>query len=136
MGMMKITPNSEVRSAGFGFSDAIFNQMRMINELEVEVFKSAPVQRQGFILAAFQAIRGLETMIWGKIEKSKTYAEAKEKIKLDFDALHENGIPGQLKFMDGLDEWKKLLMLYLRAFDFYPASSVDYIAGVGIRKRG
>ena len=39
-----------------------------------------------------------------------------------------------LTFSDSIDAWMKLLALYLRSFDFYPATSVGFISGVGIKQ--
>jgi len=134
MAGMQLVPNSAIRNAGFGFNDLIFDQIKMIKLLERDVFLSSAIDRKGKILALFQSIRGLETIIWGKIEGSTHYKGLKDELELDFETLTKNGLTGQMKFMDNLDAWQKLLSLHLRAFDFYPATSVDFISGVGLKK--
>jgi len=130
---MQIIPSDTVRSNTFWFDQLIFNQMRMIKEKEQKIMELTPDKRTGSILSLYHAIRGLESIMWGKIEKSKIYHDRKVAIVLDF-TLVEKGIQGQMAFLDGLDEWQKLLGLFLRAFDFYPATSVDFISGVGIKR--
>jgi len=129
-----VNPNN-IRSSGFGFEDLIFNQIRMIKELEREATLKQPQFRQGQVLALYHAVRGLETIIWGKLESNKGYLEEKEKIELNFEILTKETLSNQLTFMESLDKWQKLLVLYLRSFDFYPATPVDFISGKGIRER-
>jgi len=130
---LQMVPQDAIKSSGFEFNDLIFGQIKMIKLLERDVFLSSPIDRKGKLLALFQSIRGLETIIWGKIEMSNKYNEGKANINLDFSLLTDSDMSNQLRFMDNLDKWQKLLSLFLRAFDFYPSTSVDFIGGVGVK---
>lgn len=133
---MQSIPQGQIRKEGFTFSDLIFFQLRMAKELEKDIMLKPPGLRKDAIVSLYQVVRGIETSIWGEIYDNKTYLSEKRGIDLDFSKIVNNtqgfDSAGILRFSDSLDKWLKLLTLYLRSFDFYPARPRIFVSGEGL----
>lgn len=76
----------------------------------------------------------LEAMMWAKLKHNDKFLAEREEIGLDKEetwALLSNSgdFASLLKYSLIIEEWYKVLMDYMRTFNFYPATDVGFVSG-------
>ena len=82
--------------------------------------------------------------MWAKLKNNDSFVAEREKIGIDskesWELIKNSGdFASLVKYSLIIEEWYKLLMDYMKTFNFYPATDVGYVSGkkeVPFGKRG
>lgn len=133
-GFSKNVPDSKIRINAVDFTSLLFRQIDRINDSSGYIFKAPLESRREALLTYRKHVFDLEAMMWAKLKHNDSFIAEREKLNLgsketwglvkssaDFASLVEYSLI--------IEEWYKVLMDYMKTFNFYPATDTGYVSG-------
>jgi len=116
------------------FTSLLFRQIDRINESSGYIFKSPLDGRKESLITYRKHVFDLEAMMWAKLKNNDKFIAERETIGIDSEEswtlLKNSGdFASLVKYSLIIEKWYKLLMDYMKTFNFYPPTDVGYVSG-------
>ncbi len=133
-GFQKNISNQAIRISGVDFTSLLFRQIDRINESSGYIFQTPLIGRREALITYRKHVFDLEAMMWAKLKNNNSFIEEREKLNIDsFDSWALVATSGDfaslVKYSLIIEKWYKLLMDYMKTFNFYPATDTGFVSG-------
>ncbi len=130
----KNIPNNQIRISGVDFTSLLFRQIDRINDSSGYIFQAPLTNRREALITYRKHVFDLEAMMWAKLKSNKSFIQEREKIGLDskesWALVSSSGnFANLVEYSLIIEKWYKLLMDYMKTFNFYPATDGGYRSG-------